>query len=151
MNLENDDHSHTLRVPAHEDSRQRVRRYKASRIIDFVSRCPEFDELAASDICSTLELDFVGAVEFLAQQRGFDSLEAAYHHFAFEPDNGDEDYQTASLNIEVERLRISAVAGGLEVYDAILRHLRSFKTQAIDEEGDQNDDRNEHNRAIGEA
>ena len=50
----------------------------ASRIIDFVSRCHEFDELAASDICKTLELDFVGAVEFLALQRGFDSLEAAY-------------------------------------------------------------------------
>jgi hypothetical protein len=57
----------------------------------------------------------------LTLQRGFDSLEAAYHHFVHESDNGDEDYQTACLNIEFERLRLAAIAGGQEVYDAILR------------------------------
>jgi hypothetical protein len=133
----NNDHFPAIQGPVSEEShhrRERVRRYIASRVIDFVSRCPEFDELAASDICRTLELDFVGAAEFLALQRGLDSLEAGYHHFVHEPDNGDEDYQTACLNIEFERLRLAAIAGGQEVLDAILRHLRSFKAPRLDEQ-----------------
>ena len=61
---------------------------------------PKFDELAANNVCDMLELDSADAVEFLAIQRGFLSLEAACRHFAFEPDDGDEDYQAATLNIE---------------------------------------------------
>ena len=72
--------------------------------------------------------------EFLAIQRGFLSLEAAYRHFAFEPDDGDEDYQAATLNTEIERVRLAAIAGGQQVYDAILGHLRSFKTSRLDEQ-----------------
>jgi hypothetical protein len=120
--------------------RQRIRRYMASRVIDLVSRCPELDELARSSISHLLELSFEDAVEFLAHQRGYDSLEAAYHHLAFEPEDGDEDFQTASLNIEFERLRLAAIANGQPIYDAILLHLRAFETPRFDLQHDQNDE-----------
>jgi hypothetical protein len=91
MNAENDNHSPALRVSTEESRRrrERVRKYMASRLIDFVSRCSEFDELAASDVCKISGWTFIEAVDFLGIQRGFDSLEAAYEHFAHEPDNGD--------------------------------------------------------------
>jgi hypothetical protein len=37
------------------------------------------------------------------------------------------------LNIVFERLRLAAIAGDQEVYDAILRHLRSLKAPRLDE------------------
>ena len=104
MNTENDDHSPGLRNPADGDPRRRrepFRKYMAPRLIDFVSRCSDFDELHASDVCKILGPDFIEAVDFLAVQCGFDSLEAAYEDFAHEPDNGDEDYEAATRDIEL--------------------------------------------------
>jgi hypothetical protein len=82
----NSDNNHPpgLRGAVGEESRQRheqVCRYMASSVIDFVSRCPKFDELAANNVCDMFELDSAAAVEFLAIQRGFLSLEAALPAF----------------------------------------------------------------------
>jgi hypothetical protein len=98
----------------------RIKRYKAGRVIEFLSGCPEFEELQENNF---LEMNFADLAEFFVMQLGWESLEAAYEHYVF-----GEPYGLATLNAEFERLRLAAIAGGKEGHDAILAHLAAFKT-----------------------
>ena len=104
------------------DSTERLKRYKAGRTIEFLSICPEFEDLQENNF---LEMPFTDLVEFFAMQLGYESLEDAYEHYVFR-----EPYGLAALNTEIERLRLAAIAGGEEGHDAVLAHLAASKSQA---------------------
>jgi hypothetical protein len=106
--------------PLDPDQAERLRRYKAGRVIEFLSICPEFEDLQENNF---LEMNFTDLVEFFAGQLGWESLDECYEHFVHH-----EPYGLANLNAELERLRLAAVAGGKESHDAILKHLAAFKT-----------------------
>jgi hypothetical protein len=97
-----------------------IKRYKAGRVIEFLSICPEFEELQENNF---LEMNFTDLVEFFVMQFGYESLEECYEAFVYR-----EPYRLAAFNAEVEHLRLAAVAGGKESHDAILTHLAAFKT-----------------------
>ena len=104
------------------DSTERLKRYKAGRVIEFLSICPEFEDLQENNF---LEMNFTDLVEFFVMQLGYESLEECYERFVYH-----EPYGLAALNAEIERLRLAAVAGGKFEHDAILAHLTAFKPQA---------------------
>ena len=60
------------------DPAERLRRYKAGRVIEFLSICPEFEQLQED---SFLEMPFTDLVEFFVMQIGWESLEDAYEHY----------------------------------------------------------------------
>ena len=66
--------------------------------------------------------NFADLAEFFCMQLGYESLEECYDAFVYR-----EPYGLATLNAEFEHLRLAAVAGGKESYDAILAHLAAFK------------------------
>ena len=101
------------------DSTERFRRYKAGRVIEFLSVCPEFEDLQENNF---LEMNFTDLAEFFVMQLGYESLEECYERFVYR-----EPYGLATLNAEIERLRLAAIAGGEESHDAVLKHLAAFK------------------------
>ena len=101
------------------DSTERLKRYKAGRVIEFLSICPEFEDLQENNF---LEMNFTDLAEFFVMQLGYESLEECYERFVHH-----EPYGLAVFNAEVERLRLAAIAGGKESHDAILAHLAAFK------------------------
>jgi hypothetical protein len=104
-------------VNTEADPTERLRRYKAGRVIEFLSVCPEFEDLQENNF---LEMNFADLAEFFCMQLGYESLEECYDAFVYrEP--------LATLNAEFERLRLAAVAGGKESHYAILAHLAAFK------------------------
>ena len=89
--------------PPGSDPAERLRRYKAGRVIEFLSVCPEFEDLQENNF---LEMNFTDLAEFFVMQLGYESLEECYERFVYR-----EPYGLASLNAEIERLRLAAVAG----------------------------------------
>ena len=70
-------------------------------------------------------MNFTDLAEFFVMQLGYESLEECYERFVYR-----EPYGLATLNAEIERLRLAAIAGGKESHDAILNHLAAFKPQS---------------------
>jgi hypothetical protein len=52
-----------------------IKRYKAGRVIEFLSVCPEFEDLQENNF---LEMNFTDLAEFFCMQLGYESLEECY-------------------------------------------------------------------------
>ena len=102
------------------DPAERLRRYKAGRCVEFLSICPEFEDLQEDNF---LEMNFTDLVEFFVMQLGWESLEECYEHYVHH-----EPYGLAALNAQIERLRLASIAGGKEGHDAVLEYLSAFKS-----------------------
>jgi hypothetical protein len=100
------------------DPAERLRRYKAGRVIEFLSTCLEFEDLQENNF---LEMNFTDLTEFYVMQLGYESLEECYEHFVYH-----EPYGLMELNAEIERLRLAAVASK-EGHDKVLAHLSAFQ------------------------
>jgi hypothetical protein len=111
---------HSLPSQKEADRAERLRRYEAGRVIEFLSVCPEFEDLQENNF---LEMNFTDLTEFFVMKLGYESIEECYERFVYR-----EPYGLAAFNAEVERLRLGAIAGGKESHDAILKHLAAFKT-----------------------
>jgi hypothetical protein len=107
--------------PLGSDQAERLKRYKAGRVIEFLSTCPEFDQMQ-EETNSFLQMSFVDLVDLHCMQTGWESLEECYEHYVH-----DEPYGLAALNAELERLRLAAIAGGKESHDAVLEYLSAFQ------------------------
>jgi hypothetical protein len=101
------------------DPAERLKRYKAGRVIEFLSICPEFEDLQENNF---LVMPFTDLVEFFVMQLGWESLEDAYEHYVHH-----EPYGLMELNAEIERLQLAAIAGGKEGHDKVLKHLSAFQ------------------------
>jgi hypothetical protein len=113
-------HEHYSNQMPTEVIADKIKRYKAGRVIEFLSTCPEFEDLQENNF---LEMNFADLTEFFCMQIGWESLEAAYEHYVRH-----EPYALATLNSEFERLRLGAIAGGARAHNAILAHLAAFTT-----------------------
>jgi hypothetical protein len=112
---------HKPNTESNDDRAERLRRYKAGRVIEFLSTCLEFEDLQENNF---LEMNFTDLTEFYVMQLGYESLEECYERFVYREPSG-----LASLNAEIERLRLAAVASK-EGHDAVLKHLAAFQTPA---------------------
>jgi hypothetical protein len=103
------------------DPAARVRRYRAGRVIEFLSTCPEFEQMQEKTN-SFLQMGFSDLVDLYCMQVGWESLEKCYEHYVH-----DEFYALAELNAEIERLKLIAIVGGEPVHQAVLKHLSAFQ------------------------
>src|SRR5258705_4622253 len=86
---------HEPNTESNDDRAERLRRYKAGRVIEFLSTCLEFEDLQENNF---LEMNFTDLTEFYVMQLGYESLEECYERFVYR-----EPYGLASLNAGIDR------------------------------------------------